>query len=133
MISVQFGCLIIGMLCAFLMLVDLIHPPEAERVFSFSFCSMKFRQNFWSQPFSTRKKWAKNLFFVFAVRGRVRSAQSLTFTHPGAVQFHSSRCVFIDRPLAPAAEVSPSARALSERNEKGKDTASVGRDKALQL
>ena len=51
-------------------------------------------------------------------RSGVRSAHRHTFTHLGAVQYHRCHCDFIDRPLAPAAEVSLSARAPSEWNEK---------------
>lgn len=59
-----------------------------------------------------------------------------TFTHfhpPGSCSVSSVSQRFIDRPLAPTAEVRVSARAQSEGKEKGKDRASAERDKAQQL
>lgn len=59
-----------------------------------------------------------------------------TFTHfhpPGSCSVSSVSQRFIDRPLAPTAEVSVSARAQCEGKEKGKDRASAERDKAQQL
>lgn len=59
-----------------------------------------------------------------------------TFTHfhpPGSCSVSSVSQRFIDRPLAPTAEVSVSARAQCEGKEKGKDRARAERDKAQQL
>lgn len=47
-------------------------------------------------------------------RSGVRSAHWHSFTHLGAVQYHRCHRDFIDRPLAPAAEVSLSVRAPPE-------------------
>lgn len=78
--------------------------------------------------------WARSVFLITA--GKQGEGESRTFTlfhPPGSCSVSSVSLRFIDRPLAPVAEVSLSARTLSERNEKGKDTASAGRDKAQQL
>lgn len=90
------------------------------KVTSASLCS---RISWWT--------WNSSFMSLAFQQGVIR-----TFTRfhpPGSCSVSSVSQRFIDRPLAPTAEVSVSARAQSEGKEKGKDRASAERDKAQQL
>lgn len=118
-----------GFLCTFFSLFDegsvcvcrghLRSPSEAGGGgFSFCFTKQKFLFHVFTVTavFSSRKKSGLRMHSSQQQQGRsgVRSAHWHSFTHLGAVQYHRCHRDFIDRPLAPAAEVSLSVRAPPE-------------------